>query len=365
MMRNVLLAACAGGVLFLAACGGGGGEGGSGGTGNGGSSSTGTSTLPCTESLTQAPNSEYCAGSKTTPNCELVTPSYHNQVCGVPVLDPPGPLSRSADVEEYAGSGPPDLGCFAPGSYPTAGASQTVTLEGVVKIFSHGCESKNVTIEVYEVVDADIGSTPVGTPVTTASDCTVNGVASTNDDCGTRYECKYSYPGVPSEKELLVLTKGDLWAPLYSYNLYIPNDQVQGGKYTHEVRALATDDYSVIPQAAIGGPITPGNGAIAGEVHDCGDVRLIGAKVDVDVSKRIVTYFTSDEDKPLPDLGATGTSALGLYAALDVPPGKASVAALGLVDGKITTVGYHRVKVFPDAVTSITFRGVRPFQVSQ
>ncbi|MFT3771324.1 MAG: hypothetical protein QM820_38400 [Minicystis sp.] len=268
-MRNVLLAACAGGSLLLAtACGGGGGEGGSGGKGNGGSSATGTSVLSCPDSLANAPNSEFCADEKTTPNCDFIGPNYHNQVCGVAVLDPTAALARSTDVKEYAGSGPPDVACFNPASYPKGGASQTVTLEGVAKIFSHGCESKDVKIEIYEVVDADIGTTPIGTPVTTASDCTVDGVASTNEDCGTRYECKYTYAGVPTEKELLVLTKGTLWAPLYSYNLYIPNAEVQNGKYTHDVRALATDDYTVIPQAAIGGPITPGNGAIAGEVHD-------------------------------------------------------------------------------------------------
>ena len=38
-------------------------------------------------------------------------------------------------------------------------------------------------------------------------------------------------------------------------------------------------------------------------------------------------------------------------------------SALGLVGGKLTTVGYFKVRVFPDAVTAITFRGVRPYQV--
>lgn len=367
-MRNVLLAACAGGVLLLGtACGGGGGTGGTGNnnTGTGGNGTGGGSTLQCPANLTNAPNSDYCLDEKTTPNCDFIGPVYKDQVCGVAVQRPGKELSRSVDVEEYSGSGPPDLGCFDPANYPKLEATQTVTMEGIVKIFSHGCESKNVEISVFEVTDAEPAATPVAAPVTTAADCTVDGLMSTNDDCGTRYECKYSYPGVPTEKELVVLTKGSLWAPLYQYNIFIPNGEVQNGKWTHDLRALATDDYSVIPQAAIGGPITPGNGAIAGEVHDCGDVRLTGATVDVDVQKKIVTYFTSNEDKPLPDLAATSTSVLGLYAALDVAPGKASVAAIGLVNGQVTTLGYHRVKVFPDSVTSITFRGVRAFQVPQ
>jgi hypothetical protein len=255
--------------------------------------------------------------------------------------------------------GPPDLACVTAGNYPKKGTSQVVKMSGVVKIFSHGCESKNVTIEVFKVTgDADIEAAPVSAAVTTAAECMTTGVATMdNGDCGTRYECKYSYPGVPSETPLVIRTQGDFWAPLYDYNIYIPNAQVTGGAWTHDVRALATDDYSVIPQAAIGGPITPGNGAIAGEVHDCGDVRVHGATVDVDVQKKVVTYFTDNEDHPLPDLAATSTSILGLYAALDVPPGPANVAALGMVGGNLTTVGYFRVKVFPDSVTAITFRG--------
>lgn len=364
-MRYVLLAACTGGFLLLgAACGGGSSTGGTGaGTGTGGS--TGSSTLQCPDNLTPAPGSDYCIPQKTTPQCQYIGPNYHSQVCGVAVLDPQKELARSSDVTEYAGSGPPDLGCFDTANVPALEATQTVTMEGLVKIFSHGCESKSVSIEIYTVNDADLSSSPVGTPVTTASDCTIDGEMTDNAECGTRWECKYTYTGVPTETELAVLTKGQLWAPLYQYNIFIPNAEVQGGVWNHDLRALATDDYTVIPQAAIGSPITLGNGAIAGEVHDCADVRLVGATVDVEVDKRIVTYFTSNEEQPLPDLTATSTSALGLYAALDVPPGKASVAALGLVNGKLQTLGYHRITVFPDAVTSITFRGVRPFQIAQ
>lgn len=356
-MRNVLLPAAACGVLVLStACGdGGGGTGATGASGTGGNHTS----AQCPESLVGAPGSDFCAAQATTPNCSLVGPAFDTQVCGVPVLAPTTELARSSNVKEYGGTGAPDLGCFEPAGYPTLGQSQTVTMSGLVKIFSHGCESKNVEIEVYEAVDADLGP-KIGSTVITPSACDVE---VENDDCSPRLLCKYSYPGVPTEKELIILTKGMFWAPLYDFNVYIPNSDVKNGVWEHNVRALATDDYTVIPQAAIGGPITPGNGAIAGEVHDCGDVRLTGATVDVEVKRRVLTYFSDDEDAPLPNTGATSTSVLGLYAALDVAPGKASVAAIGLVGGKVTTVGYHRVTVFPDAVTSITFRGARPFQV--
>jgi hypothetical protein len=363
-MRMVSLAAVTGGLALMAtaACGGGGNNGGSTNTGTktGGG---GTAAWSCPDSLAEAPNSEFCAGSPATPDCTLITPSYHDQVCGVAILAPTAELARSPSVKEYAGNGPPQLDCLDPAHYPTKGTPQTVTMKGLVKMFSNGCETKNVEVTVFEVVDGEKSSSPMGTPVVTPSDCKVDGVASDDPNtCGTRYECHYTYPGVKTETELVVLTKGTDWAPLYTYNVYIPNDEVQSGAWNHDVRALANDDYTSIPQT-VGTTIAPGNGALAGEVHDCGDVRLQNATVDIDVSKYQLYYFTDNETHPLPTLASTMTSVLGLYAALDVPAGKARVAALGLVNGKVTTLGFHLVEVFPDSVTSVTIRGVRPYQV--
>jgi len=54
---------------------------------------------------------------------------------------------------------------------------------------------------------------------------------------------------------------------------------------------------------------------------------------------------------------------LGLYSALDVAPGPVTVAATGLVNGQPVSLGQHRVFVYPDAVTSVTFKGLRPYQL--
>jgi len=215
--------------------------------------------------------------------------------------------------------------------------------------------------------DGKLGD-PIGAPVTTVADCTDVGELSDVEDCqGVRWECSYTYAGVPTETELAIKTEsadgGDKWAPLVQYNIYIPNAEVMAGSWDHNVRALATPDYSVIPSTAIGKPITPGNGAVAGEVHDCGDVRLLNATAGIDRPKANLTYFTSDEDAPLPDLEASSTSKLGLYAALDVPQGQVNVGALGLVGGQTVSLGRHTVWVYPDTVTSVTFRGLRPYQV--
>ena len=207
----------------------------------------------------------------------------------------------------------------------------------------------------------------IGEGVVTPATCVNVGEPSEADNCDTRWECEYTYEGVPTETELAIRTENgpgtQLWAPLVQYNIFISNDEVVGGEYEQNVRALAEPDYSVIPQTATGAPITPGNGAVAGEVHDCGDVRLVNAVADIDKPHVITTYFTSDEDNPLPDQGARATSILGLYAALDVPEGPVTVAAGGFVDGKFVTLGRHRAWVYPDTVTSVTFKGLRPYQV--
>jgi hypothetical protein len=334
-------------------------------TATGGTGTTGGE-AQCPDNLIKAPNSEFCAASAEAINCTLVTTADKNQVCGVPLRQPADDLKRSATVKEFAGAGAPKLDCMAPAGYPAKAdpaSSKPVQMSGTVKIFSNGCESKLVKIEVFEVgADGALGAA-AGTALTTASECKTNGVATDIMDCGTRYECNYIYSGVPTEKELVIRTSGANWADFYDYNIFIPTAEVMNGEWKHNLRALAAEDYNAIAQAAIGGPITAGNGALAGEVHDCGDVRLINAIVDIDQPKKILSYFTSNEAHPLPDLGATGTSTLGIYAALDVAPGPVSVAAVGTVGGKVTALGHYRARVFPNAVSIVTFRGVEPFQV--
>jgi hypothetical protein len=347
------------GAALLSGCSGGGDDGEGGNAGD-----------PCS-ALKPIENTEFCAAQSSEPNCDLVTAEQKNDACGVALKTPPGELLRSPNVKEYGGSGDPQVGCFEPGGYPEKpGTSETVTISGVAEIFSHGCQSKNLTIEVYTVKrtggadDGDIGDL-VGTPVTTADDCSIDGVGSEEENCDPqRYECKYEYAGVPSETELVIKTSGPGWTALYDYNIFIRNDKVTGGVWEHDVRALATDDYGLISQTAIGAPITAGHGAIAGEIHDCGDVRLINALVDVNIPRKALTYFGDDEDHPLPDLSGLGTSSLGLYSAIDVNPGQASLGAIGQAkDGTIHGLGFLRVHVYPDSVTTVTFRGMNPILV--
>lgn len=371
--RRVTAASLLAALGVFTACGGGssatgGGAGAGAGTGTGGNSAN-----SCPGDLVAAPDSAYCAKEAPAIDCALVAPGEKNQVCGVAVPAATTALTRSANVMEYAGSGPPDLSCFAPSGYPKAGTPQMVTVSGLAQIFAHGCASTGLDIEIHKVIrssGADNGMIGdlVGTAFTTPASCTTSATGFAGPDpnmaCGgTVYECKFTYPDVPTETELIFLTKGSAWTPLYEYNDYIPNSAVTGGMWTHNVRALSSDDYSAIAQTAIGATIPEGNGAIAGETHDCQNVRLGGATVGVNVQVKQLVYFTDDEADPLPDLTASSTSALGLFAALDIEPGPVTVGAVGLVDGKLTTVGWSQVQVYANAVTVATFAGPLPFQI--
>ena len=351
--------------------------------GCGSSSSSGQTTQGATSGagggdcgLDTAENSEWCQANAEQLDCSSVVGDT-TEVCGVAFLSPKTALVRSTSVSEFAGSGPPQVSCFEKGHYPAKpGTPTTVKVAGLAKIFSHGCNSHDVQIQIYKVQrsggssDGDLGDL-VGTAVVTGSEtfCMTSGtaVSLSNGDCSTRYECPFEYDGVPTDTELVIKTSSPSghqdWAPLYEYNDYIGTNDLSNGVWKHDVRALAADDYSVIPKAALGQPITPGNGAIAGEVHDCGDVRLSGALGAIDQSSAGFFYFNSDESAPLPDLEATSTSILGLYAGLDIKPGPIVVAAMGLVDNKPVTLGYFRARIFPDAVTAVTFKGLQPFQV--
>jgi hypothetical protein len=46
-----------------------------------------------------------------------------------------------------------------------------------------------------------------------------------------------------------------------------------------------------------------------------------------------------------------------------VPPGPVTVAAAGVVNGALLGVGYQRARIFPNSVTSVTFRGLKPYQL--
>jgi hypothetical protein len=386
---------------------------GSGGSGSGSYTNNGAGVC---EGSTRPANDDFCHGSCMG---DQACPKRPIDSCCVMVGEPGNSasskyLKRTTDTTEYAdpNGGPPNLKCFDPDGYPKkpAASSKKVKLTGILRPFSNGgCEKYDlvntegsawcaagsncpsatahggVKIEVYAVqrtgdpaTDGSLGQL-IGTTVE-ASDSMKLIETEVKDSCvdKIRFDRQYEYPDVPMNTELLIKTYGAGWTPLYTYNIYVhegdPDYDATAGTFTYKIRALAEDDFGTIPTAAIGKTITDGNGVIGGEVHDCDNVRLQFARVDVSQTRVGLEYFNDSEDDPLPEGSRReiGTGRTALYSAFDIKGGGSAgtytrVAGTGLVpDGdkdKLVSLGYFDVRVFPNSVTSVTLRGYRPFQL--
>ena len=308
-------------------------------------------------------------------------------VCGVCVKNPPTTaLVRTTDTKEYAGTGAPDVACLSGTGLkpldPTT--SKKVTMRGYVKIFANGPDSRNVKVEVYkEVLDAaGLPTGQLGELVgsTTSTDKLADGTG-TKEETITKAgkdETRVLYPyeiisAIPTETPLIIKTSSktsvdvDGWFPLYDFNQVVRNDGLAAGDvWADDVRALGNDDYASILKAAYSRPPEGGKSAIAGEVHDCGDVRLSNATVGLSATGGLPLFYLSEvEDDPLPEAGRKATGRLGLYAQGGLNPGTYTVAGAGTIGNDVLALGSYPVQTFPDSVSVFTFRGLRSWQVAK
>jgi len=314
--------------------------------------------------------------------------------CCTYVQTPTAGLARGTGLH-YSSSNDPtvDLGCLT--TPPVAGATQNVTLAGYVKLFASGNDSQGVKVEVYAeaagstgALGALIGSfttsgddvaDPPQTPLPTwSTKCPADG-------CKLR---TYFVANVPTETPLIIKTSdatgSGQWSDLYDYNIYfangattttapVPSTGIQGfpasGSFAeYDVSSVAATDVNTVASAAGGLTVAPDKGVIAGEVHDCGDVRISGATVDTDVAHQgPLFYFNENESDPTPDQSrgpqGIGTSNLGLFGALNLATGTPiHVSAVGKSGGQNVLLGTYTVQVYAGAVTALSFRGRRPSQ---
>lgn len=320
-------------------------------------------------------NDEFCASCTVSANASPATckaPRVVNACCAF-LQAPSQELARGTGLHRFTSDSPTlDLGCLA--APPAAGASKPITLKGFVRLFSSGNDSKGVKIEIFEEgKDGALGE-PVGNAVvTTESDAEMMPKPDWPSKCpdgGCSFRA-YSYAGVPTETPLVIKTSdatgGQQWAALYDYNVYIANSAVSAtDEGSYEVSAVAATDLNTVASAAGGFTIRQDRGLLAGEVHDCADVRVSGATVDTDVAHEgDMFYFGENEADPLPDKsrGTLGTSKIGLFGALNVTAGvPVRLSAVGKVNGTTTLLGTHVVQTFPGSVTALSFRGRRPYQ---
>jgi hypothetical protein len=362
------------GVVTVAACGGGAvGAGPSG--GDGGSSGCGSGATVAGTSLQQ------CATCSAPANS--CTASESLDACCTWVAQPKDALADGTGLHRYSTpdpNAPPDLTCLAGGT--SLGTPQTVTLTGYVWLFSSGQDSQQVKVDVFaentpQTPDGSIGATPLGSYTTTNQDPVDPTDSSWNQKCngGCSYR-QYTIQNIPTETPLVIRTSdagSTQWATLYDYNIYFKNADVTGGQVKYDATAVAGPDLSTVA-GTVGQTVQAGMGLLAGEVHDCSDVRLFGATVETSQSHQgPIFYFTEDESSPLPSLGAADTSHLGLFGALNLAPGRPiRVTSVGqcpatapsgvCAPGSTVMLGTYVVQVYAGAVTAVALRGRRPWQ---
>jgi hypothetical protein len=374
--RVWMLAVLAAAALFGAA-----------GCGDGGNGPADTETDDGAETEGSAIKYETCPPCAEPPSCRSGEVRSCCTCLKLPIED--AARTSCTDMSDYCGSGPVDIACLKPEGYPTPGTPQTVDVHGVVDVYATGPNSDDVTVEIYrENDDGTLGellgsntSTPdcaaheaelpvpheVGDEATFCAGACLEKKPDTEDCRDLGY---YTLSGIPTNTALVVKTSGNelTWKDMYSFNIWFFDGDVEGGKVFYKARSLSLDDWRNIPVAAgdVGG-VAVGKSAVAGEIHDCGDVRIYYATVGTNPRAGTLTYFNGVEDKLYPELGRSsyGTNKDGLYAAIEMDAGQTVwVTAVASIPGEgYVSLGWATAQTFPDSLTSVTLRGTRPNQV--
>ena len=337
-----------------------------------------------------------CSGSQLATACTCVpapaSPAMNPEAftinrVGCTQLESDGVNERNEQddfCDEGGADRAPNLSCMQPGMYRVRGEVQMVTMYGVVDVFGNGADADDILVEVYAegangALGALLGSATaqIEDPCFETDNVIEDGMVQQSRRIGF-----FSIPNIPTETALVVKTSGDptFWRDIYSYNIEALNEEVETGalpegscetlptgpRWEYRARIISSADWRSIPlTAGLVDGIRAGSGAVAGEIHDCDDIRVEFAQVGTNPpAAGVFTYFNDNPTNPLPETSRdVGTSLLGLYGALDVPAGPVDVAAVGRLDGQTVTLGWYRAQVFAGAVTTVTLRGLRSYQI--
>ncbi|MDB4964828.1 MAG: hypothetical protein JWN44_517 [Myxococcales bacterium] len=199
-----------------------------------------------------------------------------------------------------------------------------------------------------------------------------------------RWESRYAIPNVPTNKQLVIRVSGPngasdaTWATTVAFNVFLSTSDractsksdtdcldttdAANPKYQLNASSLSKADYVNIPTiSGLSGGVTAGQGAVAGEVHDCDNFRVANVSVLTTPSADRFTYFNGNPVKTLPDASraSVGTDKLGLFAALNVKPGKVKIEAAGAAAaaGPLVSFGAFDAFVYANTVSIVNVNG--------
>lgn len=175
----------------------------------------------------------------------------------------------------------------------------------------------------------------------------------------------FTIEDIPTNTSIIVKTTGPNLVTTVQYNLWLPADKVKDGFFQERAFVVTQLTKSLIPGTAGIRKIQDGNGAVAGEIHDCQDRILAGARVSVSLRSQKLTYFNGDGDQPDPSKEETAED--GVYAALNIklndtsPIGQeVELRSAIKVGGKPTWVASYKARLFADAITILTVLPANP-----
>jgi hypothetical protein len=233
---------------------------------------------------------------------------------------------------------PADYSCLGTRTDPGAPTSDT-PVTGVIKDFQYGDLVVGAVVKVY-ATPTDVPASPLAT----SAPSDMMGNWSVTVPAG-HYRVIFGTSG-----GMGVDKNGTMSAtiPTYEFNrVYNDNSRVA-------VEARTRD----VIEGLVSVPADPSLGAIAGSVRDCGNMAVGGAQIAVSGTSSsydaasLTFYFVDANGTMLPARGRGWTTYLGLYVALNVPVGTATVTAQGVVaSGAPKTLGKETIPVLAGAIT--------------
>lgn len=216
--------------------------------------------------------------------------------------------------------------------------------------------------------------------------CRDNGTGPTGGECSDRlrWEARYAVPMVPTNTRLVIRVTGPTgnsdttWATTVAFNVFLSTadractslsdtdcldlSDAANPRYQLNASALSAADYVNIPTiSGLSGGISSGEGAVAGEVHDCDNFRVANVEVATTPAADRFTYFNGNPIMTLPDASraSVGTDRLGLFAALNVKPGAVHIETAGVktLGDALTSFGAFDAFVYPNTVSIINVNG--------
>ena len=293
-----------------------------------------------------------------------------------------GPDSNNVKVQVFDAA---TVTASDPANQPTLGVL-TATLDPATQRACDADAAKGCSLPLANGCALPICNDGLGGRADDHKYCRDNGAGG---ECSSRlrWESRYSIPNIPTNTKLVIRVTGPAgmsdtnWATTVAFNIFLStNDRActslsdtdcldksdaANPKYQLNVSALSASDYVNIPTiSGLAGGITSGEGAIAGEVHDCDNVRVDNVEVATTPGADRLTYFNGNPIMTLPDASraSVGTDRLGLFAALNEKPGAVHVETGGGTSaggGALMSFGTVDAFVYSNTVTIVNVNGGR------